>query len=194
MGQTCSYILVNSGDTCADLWQQDVAYRLPTSPSSILALPSAPRSYPKELVYCSSGSFPTWLPSRTPTALVPAIPCSRGTIVPSSRPIITLPPTRSLTFNAQTWGWMGCSDLQLGANICLSTGDPPIPSIVEGTACGPQVAGTTRPSSWSQISSLNPCPLNACVGRAPLSLALLLAWLRLSLPACSSNVLHNKKV
>ncbi|KAL7802066.1 glycoside hydrolase family 18 protein [Trichoderma aethiopicum] len=66
------------------------------------------------------------------------------------------------TYNAHTWGWNGCSHLQLGANICLSTGDPPMPAAVPGAVCGPQVAGTKRPGKWSDIGSLNPCPLNAC--------------------------------
>ncbi|OJJ78536.1 uncharacterized protein ASPGLDRAFT_40729 [Aspergillus glaucus CBS 516.65] len=65
-------------------------------------------------------------------------------------------------YNAQTWGWMGCSNLQLDAVICLSSGEPPMPAVLPNAVCGPQVEGSTRPSDWSDISSLNPCPLNAC--------------------------------
>ena len=64
-------------------------------------------------------------------------------------------------YNAQTWGWMGCSNLQLDAVICLSSGEPPMPAVLPNAVCGPQVEGSTRPSDWSHISSLNPCHLNA---------------------------------
>lgn len=48
------------------------------------------------------------------------------------------------------------------ANICVSKGDPPMPSVLKNAVCGPQKAGTKRPDSWDDIESLNPCPLNAC--------------------------------
>ncbi|KAJ5280182.1 class V chitinase [Penicillium angulare] len=66
-------------------------------------------------------------------------------------------------WNKKTWGWMGCgSNLQAGGNICLSKGEPPMPSVVKNAVCGPQKAGTKRPDDWDDIESLNPCPLNAC--------------------------------
>ncbi|KAI1108458.1 class 5 chitinase 1 [Nemania sp. NC0429] len=64
--------------------------------------------------------------------------------------------------NNQTWGWMGCQDLQIGQNICLSTGTPPFPVSVPNSVCGPQVEGTTPTSDPSTWSDLNPCLLNAC--------------------------------
>lgn len=48
------------------------------------------------------------------------------------------------------------------ANICVSKGDPPMPSVLQNAVCGPQKAGTERPDNWDDIESLNPCPLNAC--------------------------------
>ena len=65
-------------------------------------------------------------------------------------------------FNKNTWGWTDCEPLQRGAVICLSKGDPPMPAQIEGTACGPQVPGTEKPSDGESLSGLNPCPLNAC--------------------------------
>ncbi|OBT87691.1 hypothetical protein VE02_04092 [Pseudogymnoascus sp. 03VT05] len=64
--------------------------------------------------------------------------------------------------NKNTWGWMGCGDLQLGQHICLSTGTPPMPAPVAGTICGPQVPGTKAPAKGTTLASLNPCPLNSC--------------------------------
>ncbi|KAL2016189.1 hypothetical protein VTK56DRAFT_4078 [Thermocarpiscus australiensis] len=37
-----------------------------------------------------------------------------------------------------------------------------MPAIVSNAVCGPQKPGTMRPASGTDISSLNPCPLNAC--------------------------------
>ncbi|KAJ5464342.1 uncharacterized protein N7458_000028 [Penicillium daleae] len=52
---------------------------------------------------------------------------------------------------------------QAGENICLSTGDPPFPSAIENTVCGPQVPGTTpNGTEYGFWGELNPCPLNAC--------------------------------
>ncbi|KAL2118935.1 hypothetical protein VTJ04DRAFT_5894 [Mycothermus thermophilus] len=64
--------------------------------------------------------------------------------------------------NHNTWGWYGCSMLMVGNNICLSTGDPPMPAPLENAVCGPQKIGTTRPANMSDLANLNPCPLNAC--------------------------------
>ncbi|KAI1421435.1 hypothetical protein F5Y12DRAFT_767687 [Xylaria sp. FL1777] len=64
--------------------------------------------------------------------------------------------------NNKTWGWMGCSDLQIGQRICLSTGRPPFPVNVPNAVCGPQVNGTIPTSDPLTWSDLNPCLLNAC--------------------------------
>ncbi|KAJ5121672.1 uncharacterized protein N7515_009633 [Penicillium bovifimosum] len=65
-------------------------------------------------------------------------------------------------YNENTWGWTGCGILQAKLNICLSSGDPPMPSIYGNAVCGPQVNGTTRPTDGTDLADLNPCPLNAC--------------------------------
>ncbi|KAF2157187.1 glycoside hydrolase family 18 protein, partial [Myriangium duriaei CBS 260.36] len=67
-------------------------------------------------------------------------------------------------YNNQTWGYTGCSNIQIGQNICLSSGSPPFPAPVTGTVCGPQVPGTQKPTSGSpwDWAKLNQCPLNAC--------------------------------
>ncbi|KAL3486994.1 hypothetical protein BJX62DRAFT_241481 [Aspergillus germanicus] len=70
-------------------------------------------------------------------------------------------------FNSQTWGWMGCEHgLQASQAICLSDGTPPFPAQLDNAVCGPQVPGTTQPSTDDSAvadwANLNPCPLNAC--------------------------------
>ncbi|KAK5657298.1 hypothetical protein OQA88_3360 [Cercophora sp. LCS_1] len=62
----------------------------------------------------------------------------------------------------KTWGWSGCDRLWPGARICLSEGDPPMPSPIENAVCGPQKPGTIAPPKGTNISELNPCPLKAC--------------------------------
>jgi chitinase len=66
------------------------------------------------------------------------------------------------TWNAQTWAWMGCNDLQIGQVICVSAGSPPMPAALQGANCGPQVPGTPQPSDISTLATLNPCAINAC--------------------------------
>lgn len=61
-----------------------------------------------------------------------------------------------------TWGWMGCGDLLVGSHICLSSGWPPMPSIISNAVCGPQVNGTATATHGTDLSTLNECPLNAC--------------------------------
>lgn len=64
--------------------------------------------------------------------------------------------------NNKSWGWAGCDYLQLDQKICLSKGDPPMPSPIKNAICGPQVPGTQRPNNKTDIKDLNPCPLNVC--------------------------------
>ncbi|KAF9894646.1 hypothetical protein FE257_006534 [Aspergillus nanangensis] len=64
--------------------------------------------------------------------------------------------------DGSTWGWTGCDPLQLGLEICVSKGDPPMPAPVSNAQCGPTVAGTKKPTNGTQLADLNPCPLNSC--------------------------------
>ena len=65
-------------------------------------------------------------------------------------------------WNNNTWGWMGCGDLLIGNNMCLSSGWPPMPTTIDNAVCGPQVNGTTTAPHGTDLSTLNQCPLNAC--------------------------------
>lgn len=66
-------------------------------------------------------------------------------------------------YNTQTWAWQGCAQLQQGAFICVSSGEPPMPVALPNAICGPQVPGTIRPKKYSDLASLNPCPASQCV-------------------------------
>ncbi|KAL7782928.1 glycoside hydrolase family 18 protein [Trichoderma ceciliae] len=157
----CSYILVQSGDSCARL-----ATRCGITPANFTKYnPSSTicsTLQPKQPVCCSAGTLPNLAPQPSPNGTCATYTVKSGDycdLIALNNYITT---TKIESWNKQTWGWTGCSGLQLGMAICLSTGSPPMPAPVKGTVCGPQVAGSKPPSNWSQIGSLNPCPLNAC--------------------------------
>ncbi|KAJ5208321.1 hypothetical protein N7449_002700 [Penicillium cf. viridicatum] len=66
------------------------------------------------------------------------------------------------TYNARSWAWPRCGQISQGSFICLSSGEPPMPVALPNAVCGPQVPGTARPNSWSDLGSLNPCAANEC--------------------------------
>ncbi|KAL2829514.1 glycoside hydrolase superfamily [Aspergillus cavernicola] len=56
----------------------------------------------------------------------------------------------------KTWGWMGCTRIQLGQKICVSDGDPPMPAPLDNAYCGPQIddtPGTAENGTYSCISN-----------------------------------------
>lgn len=67
------------------------------------------------------------------------------------------------TWNTGNYCWKGCNGIKQGDFICLSPGAPPMPVALPQATCGPQVPGTARPSDYSILSSLNPCPSSQCV-------------------------------
>jgi hypothetical protein len=69
-----------------------------------------------------------------------------------------------LNFNKNTWGWNGCKPEVFYPDflMCVSEGTPPMPAIVPNAFCGPTMNGTVKPPSGTNISTLNPCPLNVC--------------------------------
>jgi GH18 family chitinase len=52
--------------------------------------------------------------------------------------------------------------MYIGNYICLSPGYPPMPATLPNAVCGPQVSGTAAVAAGTDMSTLNPCPLNAC--------------------------------
>ncbi|KUI60668.1 Killer toxin subunits alpha/beta [Cytospora mali] len=158
---TCSYVLVESGDSCASLEEEcgitDAEFT-EYNPSDDLCSTLTPG----EAVCCSSGSLPDLSPQENADGTCYNYTIQKGDYCAllASEYYITTDDIE--TWNSETWGWMGCDDLQLDAIICLSTGDPPMPAVLATAECGPQVSGTQRPSNWSDIGLLNPCPLNAC--------------------------------
>ncbi|KAL1603425.1 hypothetical protein SLS60_005012 [Paraconiothyrium brasiliense] len=67
-------------------------------------------------------------------------------------------------FNKNTWGWNGCDPENFYRDflMCVSKGTPPMPATVPNAICGPMMPDTVKPPSGTNISELNPCPLNVC--------------------------------
>ncbi|KAL0929845.1 Killer toxin subunits alpha/beta 6 [Colletotrichum truncatum] len=65
-------------------------------------------------------------------------------------------------FNKKTWGWDGCKNLQFTQKICVSEGNPAMPSAIEDAQCGPGKPGTKAPGKGEDLADLNPCPLKVC--------------------------------
>lgn len=157
---TCSTIQVSGGDYCAKVAAEcgiSLADFQKYNPDKNLCDPLMLGRH----VCCSAGTLPDFAPK----------PNSDGTCkshyVTSVDTCSTLAAAYLITqeqletFNKNTWGWMGCGDLQAKSTICLSSGDPPMPATVPNAVCGPQMNDTKRPTDGTPLESLNPCPLNA---------------------------------
>jgi chitinase len=157
---TCSAIQIAFGDTCTTLPAecgiapaQFTEYN-PTLCSKTLAV--------GQYVCCSEGSLPDYAPQPYSNGT-----CATYTIITGDTCAVlaaeyTITVDQIESWNNETWGWMGCADLQAGTNICLSSGNPPMPAVVPNAVCGPQVPGTPVVAYGIDLSSLNGCPLNAC--------------------------------
>ncbi|KAH6636435.1 glycoside hydrolase superfamily [Chaetomium tenue] len=162
MGAECSTVTVQPGDLCGALASRcgiSTADLYKYNPGSTFCN----TLQPGQLVCCSEGSLPDLKPKPNPDGTCAAYTVQPGEGCSAIGAKFQLSNADIDTFNSKTWGWNGCdATVPLGAVICVSTGDPPMPAVIENAVCGPQVSGTPRPSDWSQIASLNPCPLNAC--------------------------------
>lgn len=117
---------------------------------------------PGQHVCCSPGTMPDYLPQPYANGTCAIHTVHAGDLCKYLAASYTISVTDIENFNKDTWGWMGCGDLQIGAYICISSGSPPLPAPLANAVCGPQVPGTINPSAGTNLSTLNECPLNAC--------------------------------
>ncbi|KAI0868461.1 hypothetical protein GGS24DRAFT_482282 [Hypoxylon argillaceum] len=157
----CKTIQVISGDSCGSL-----ATKCGISGSDFTKYNPAANLcstlVPYQHVCCSAGTLPDFSPKPNSDGS-----CASYTVVTDDTcsdiaAANSLTVTQLQSFNKNTWAFNGCSNLWVGTVICLSTGDPPMPAPVANAVCGPQVPGTPKPPKGTDISKLNPCPLNAC--------------------------------
>lgn len=157
---TCSYIQAESGDGCYSLAQrcgitQDELESYNGGASFCDSVQV------DQYVCCSSGTLPDLSPQPTDGNCY-AYTIQSGDTCSAIATAYQMDVSGIEDNNDLTWGWMGCSDLQIGQVICLSSGNPPFPTTVANAVCGPQVNDTTPTSDPLTWSDLNPCPLNAC--------------------------------
>ncbi|CAG1998794.1 unnamed protein product [Fusarium graminearum] len=120
---------------------------------------------PGQWVCCSSGILPDKTPSADADGTCATHRIDSGDTCASVAAASSITVKDIEAYNKNSWAWSGCNRLQLGQVICLSKGNTPMPSPVEGVACGPQKPGTKKPSGsfdgWD-LAKLNQCPLKAC--------------------------------
>lgn len=161
MGNYCTTIQVQSGDSCASL-----AARCGIPPANFTQYNPSPTLcstlVPGEHVCCSSGPLPDYTPSPNSDGSCASRYVQPGDYCAYIAANYSITVTEIESYNTNTWGWLGCNDLQAGQNICISSGRPPFPAPLPNAVCGPQVPNTPEPPNGTDWASLNPCPLNAC--------------------------------
>ncbi|KAJ3478737.1 hypothetical protein NLG97_g8492 [Lecanicillium saksenae] len=157
----CRTVQVARGDTCASLAQKCgisgpdfTKYNLDSNLCSSLM--------PLQHVCCSSGTLPDFRPKPNGDGSCATYQIRKNDTCSSLAAANGLTLDELDGFNKNTWSWNGCDLVWVQAIICLSSGAPPMPASLANAVCGPQVPGTQRSSDVTDISSLNPCPLNAC--------------------------------
>lgn len=158
--EECKVTVVSSGDTCTSVATKcgiSLEEFKKYNPSEGLCSPLKVGLH----VCCSAGTLPDYSPK----------PNADGTcasyLVKLGDDCSTLSTSNGISeqdienWNKNTWGWTGCGNLPAKTQICLSSGNPPLPFTLNNAVCGPQVNGTEMPKNGS-LASLNPCPLNAC--------------------------------
>ncbi|CAG8893424.1 unnamed protein product [Penicillium egyptiacum] len=157
----CRTVQVDSGNGCAEL-----AAKCGISGADFTRYNSGSdfcsKLKPKQHVCCSQGTLPDFSPK----------PKADGSCysykVKDDDNCDNLAAEYSLTkqdiedFNKNTWGWNGCVLIYSKTVMCLSKGTAPFPAEIQNAQCGPQKPGSKPPTDGSDISDLNPCPLNAC--------------------------------
>jgi LysM repeat protein len=158
---SCTTIQVVSGDSCSSLASKCkisgntfISYNPQTNLCSTLQ--------PGQHVCCSAGTLPNFQPQPNSDGSCATYTTVAGDSCYAIAAAYSLTTGDLESFNKNTWGWNGCSDLWVGVNMCLSTGTPPMPAPVANAVCGPQVPGTVKPPAGTDLSNLNPCLLNAC--------------------------------
>lgn len=158
----CETIQVNAGNGCADLAERcGISGHEFTQYNSYDSTLCA-NLQPQQHVCCTPGDLPDFSPKPQPDGTCATHTIEAGDSCAALAAANSLDQEELENFNKNTWGWSGCNPLYRGTIICLSTGDPPMPAPIQGAQCGPQVPGTEKPTDGTDITDLNPCPLNAC--------------------------------
>ncbi|KAK3934190.1 hypothetical protein QBC46DRAFT_300262 [Diplogelasinospora grovesii] len=157
----CTTVQVQSGDSCASLAAK-CGISGPTFTSYNPSPTLCSTLQPLQHVCCSAGTLPNFAPKPNPDGSCATYTVQAGDFCAAMAAANSITIDQLTQYNAHTWAWNGCTNIWVGTVICLSSGTPPMPAAVANAVCGPQVPGTAKPASGVDISTLNPCPLNAC--------------------------------
>lgn len=157
----CRTVQVESGDSCAAL-----ATKCGISPVDFTKYNDeedfCATLIPKQRVCCSEGDLPDFSPKPNEDGSCFAYQVKDNDNCGSLAASYSLTRDKIEEFNQNTWGWNGCELLFVDTVMCLSEGDAPFPAPIANAICGPQKPGSEPPADGSDISEMNPCPLNAC--------------------------------
>ncbi|KAM0612974.1 hypothetical protein ACHAO3_006945 [Verticillium nonalfalfae] len=157
----CRYIQVEGGDICATLAAQCGISRTQFMRYNSHK-PDPCALQPGEHVCCSLGTLPDFSPKPDADGYCHKHLVKQGDNCAALSAEYGLTNEKIEGFNKKTWGWNGCRVMFADYYICLSTGHPPMPMNIPNAVCGPQVNDTARAPPGTDLSTLNPCPLNAC--------------------------------
>ncbi|CZS91648.1 uncharacterized protein RCO7_06969 [Rhynchosporium graminicola] len=158
---TCKTRQVVPGDDCGSL-----AKKCGTSGDDFMKANTATNLCSKltegQHVCCSQGKMPDLRPKKNADGYCAVYRTKKDDYCSKVAASLMLTVTELESFNKNTWGWNGCNLLYPDFNMCLSEGAPPMPAIVSNAVCGPTMNGTVRPAAGTNLTTLNPCPLNVC--------------------------------
>ena len=161
---TCTYVQVESGDTCLTIAENRCPSKISqTQLSSFNSGINCNNLKLKSVVCCTQGTKPDLRPQEGTDGGCAVHQVGKGEICYDIQEKFMLEQGDIEKFNQnKTWGFSDCSRLGENMLICLSDGYPPMPAPIKDAQCGPQVEGTQRPTNGTKLADLNKCHLNVC--------------------------------
>lgn len=126
----CSTVQVVSGDSCASLATEcgiTGAQFSQYNPNICSTLAVG------QFVCCSAGSLPDFSPQPGPDGACATYTVQANDFCDSIAKAHFITSQQIESFNTKTWGWQGCTNVELGQVICLSSGEYRDPSSIQPT-------------------------------------------------------------
>ncbi|GAM28159.1 hypothetical protein SAMD00019534_113350 [Acytostelium subglobosum LB1] len=157
---TCYTYTVKSGDSCSSI-ATNMCNGLSLAAFQLYN-PSCPNVQVGQRVCCSTGTLPSLIPKPQANGTCTTYYVKSGDLCSTIGGPIGASIALLESFNLKssnysgTWGWLGCSSLQVGLAMCIGPGTPPVPAKVPNAQCGLIATGN---------GTSIPCPLKACCSR-----------------------------
>ncbi|KAK4454184.1 killer toxin subunits alpha beta [Podospora aff. communis PSN243] len=167
---TCAYVQAETGDDCSKIAQTKCASKAGGSLSldQLYKFNGGSNKFCdplklKSVVCCTQGTKPDLRPKKNADGSCATHVVQKNQYCYDIQEMYMLEAGDIEKFNKKkTWGFSTCEAMAENMRICISDGDPPMPSPIDGASCGPQKPGTQRPTNGTKLADLNPCPLNTC--------------------------------